>query len=257
LRISKIATASVLSLSVGTLGFATAASAGTTHARSHVHSVPSTVVPDGTVTISPSTQLVNGEVVQVTINFPTDPDGTVLNVGECSSHILTHQSVHECDNTDADSAHPTLNNHTATTPFTIRTGSSFHGDLAKRKCDPKPAHACYLVATDSKDPNSVVDSGFATLDFGKNTKTKLSGKKSIKAGSALKLKVVTSNTFHPSGKVVIKDGSKKVATLKEKASGTVKTTLKKLKKGKHKLSATYSGDSNNKTSKGKLTVTVH
>jgi predicted DNA-binding antitoxin AbrB/MazE fold protein len=253
LRLHKIATASVLALATaGALVATTATGAGAAASR---HATPA-VVPDGSAQVTPNNQLVDGEHVTIKITLPNDPDGTVLNVGECSTQILAHQSSDYCDNTPAHSAHPTLENHTATVNYTINMGSDFHPTKAGLKCDAKPANTCAIVVTDSLNAQDVVDSAYTPLDMGRVTHTSVSGKKHLKAGAKLKLTANTTKAFHPTGKVVFRDGKKKIKTVTEKATGVVKAVEKHMKKGKHKITATYSGDTNNRPSKGKLTVKV-
>ena len=75
-------------------------------------------------------------------------------------------------------------------------------------------------------------------------------------GAKLALTVKTSHGKAPTGTVTVKDGKKTIKKVKEKTTGVVKVVEKHMKKGKHKITATYSGDSNNKASKGTLKVTV-
>jgi hypothetical protein len=242
-----MAAASLLPLMVaGTVVAGTVAQAGA--------STRPSVVPNSTVTVTPSKNLINGQVVQVNMSgFNDDADGTTLFIVQCSFQVLTKQSTDYCA-VAAQSTTATTTNHAATAPLTIHTGAGFHPNKAGVKCDPK--NSCVVIVTDNMDPNQIVDSGFALIDLGKTTKTTVTGKKTLKAGGTLKLKAVTSGGSSPSGKVVFKDGKKTIKTVTEKASGVVKAKEKHMKKGKHKITATYSGDANNQGSKATLKVKV-
>jgi hypothetical protein len=248
LRINKIAAASLLSVLVSGIavaGVATQASAAP-HAPSFTF---------GSVSASPSKNLVDKQVISVHVSgFATDPDGTTLYVTECSPEIVAQQDPTDCDQTPAHVANPTTTGGAATTNFTVRTGTDFHPTKHGLKCDPK--NPCDLVVTDGTTLATTNWAAFTPLDFGKKTVTKVSGKKKLHAGAKLKLTVKTSHGKAPTGTVIVKDGKKVVKKVKEKASGVVKVVEKHMKKGKHKITATYSGDSNNKASKGALKVTV-
>jgi len=84
----------------------------------------------------------------------------------------------------------------------------------------------------------------------KLNKTKI--KKSKKAVATVQVKSVA--TPGPTGAVKIYNGKKviKSATLKASAKGTIKITLPKLKKGTHKIKATYVGNGVAKTSTSKV-----
>ena len=84
----------------------------------------------------------------------------------------------------------------------------------------------------------------------KLNKTKI--KKSKKAVATVQVKSVA--TSKATGTVKVYDGSKviKSATLKSSAKGTIKITLPKLKKGTHKIKATYAGNGVAKASTSKV-----
>ena len=81
-------------------------------------------------------------------------------------------------------------------------------------------------------------------------KTKI--KKSKRAVATIK--VTSAGTPTPTGGVKVYDGSKaiKSATLAASAKGTIKITLPKLKKGTHKIKATYAGNTVAKGSTSKV-----
>jgi hypothetical protein len=248
LRINKIAAASLLSVLVsGTVVAGAATQAGATPRA------PSFTF--GSVTASPKSNLVDKQVITAHVSgFATDPDGTTLYVTECSPLIVSQQDPTDCDQVMSHVANPTTTGGAATTKFTVRTGSDFVPTKHGLKCDPK--NPCDLVVTDGKTLATTNWAAFTPLDFGKKTVTKVTGKKKLHKGAKLKLTVKTSHGKSPTGTVTVKDGKKTVKKVKEKANGTVKVVEKHMKKGKHKITATYSGDSNNKASRGTLKVTV-
>jgi Bacterial Ig-like domain (group 3)/Neocarzinostatin family len=249
LKINKIAAGTALSVLASGLMIATATTgAGVAAAAQRAPSV----VPNATVTISPKSQLVDGEHVTVHMSGFNDPDGTTLHIGQCSFQIFQHQEEKYCGIT-AQGTTATTTGGAATTTFTVRT-KSWKPQKAGLKCN--PTNACDIIVTDNLDPSKVTYAGFAALDLGKKTKTTVSGKKKLKAGASLKLTSKTTNTFKPTGTVTFKDGKKTIKKVKESASGVAKVTEKHLKAGTHKITAVYSGDPNNKTSKGSLTVKV-
>jgi hypothetical protein len=86
--------------------------------------------------------------------------------------------------------------------------------------------------------------------------TKAKGPKSAKLGAVVTLKVKVSNDQSknggviPTGKLIVKDGKKKVAKGKLK-NGKAKIKVKGLHKGSHKLTVLYKGDSYDEKSKSK------
>lgn len=226
----------------------------------------------GTVTASPSSNLVDNQTITVHISgFGTDtgPE-TTLYVVECTPKIVSSGGdTSYCDQSDPTSPtqSPTVPEHvvkitdasngTATATFPVHTGSDWLGTHPGAKCDFN--NSCYVVVTDGQTEPTTNYAGFAPLTFKDTraaTKTKVTGAKKAKAGGKLKLTAKTTGGSALSGSVVFKDGSKKIKKVKETASGVVKAVEKKLKPGKHKITATYSGNSKNKGSKGTLKVKV-
>jgi hypothetical protein len=86
--------------------------------------------------------------------------------------------------------------------------------------------------------------------------TKAKGPKSATKGKVVTLKVKVSDDYSatggvvPTGKLIVKDGSKKVGKGKL-VNGKAKIKVKGLKAGKHKIVVTYKGDSFNAGSKSK------
>jgi hypothetical protein len=257
LRINKIAAGSLLAVvSSGSILLASA--------------TPASAVNFATATASPNSNLVQGQTITVTTSgFPASDVGGTMYVFECASQALATQDVSYCDTTVADS------NNTQTfvasgtgaggpSPFNVVTGSNFKPTHAGAACgfNSNPAatsNHCFVVVSDTAtqtDTTTVAPASISFKDTRSATKTKVSGPKKAKAGGKLKLKAKTTGGAALSGSVVFKDGKKKIAKVKEKASGVVKAVEKKLKPGKHKITATYSGNSKNKGSKGTLKVKV-
>lgn len=92
--------------------------------------------------------------------------------------------------------------------------------------------------------------------------TKAKAPKTAKKGAAVKVKITVTNEYSRTGgpavtgKVVLKDGKKKVGTATVRA-GQAKVVVKKLKPGAHKLVATYAGDTyTDKSASSAITITV-
>lgn len=212
----------------------------------------------GSVVGTPNKNLVDGQVVNVTISgFGTD--NGPLYVAECSPLILTAQDPSYCDQTPADVTVVNATNGAATTPFTVHTGANFHPTKPGLKCDFNDP--CYIVVTDGLTLDTTQYAGFQPVTFKDTrtvTSTKVKAKKKVKAGKTLKVTATTkpkgSSTASMTGTVVFKDGHKTFATKKEKAGGKVTAKLKHIKKGKHKITVSYSGDSNFQPSTGKVKV---
>jgi hypothetical protein len=111
----------------------------------------------------------------------------------------------------------------------------------------------------SANPTSI-----GSITLGKQVSTtKAKGPKSAKVGSVVTLKVKVTDEFSstggpiPSGKLIVKDGKKKVGKGTLDSHGKAKIKVKGLKVGSHKLKVFYKGDSYNQTSKSKaLKLTV-
>lgn len=84
--------------------------------------------------------------------------------------------------------------------------------------------------------------------------TKASSNSPVKKGAKAVLKAKVSAPNHkPTGKVLFKDGKKKLGSVKLNKKG-VAVLKKKLSKGKHKISMSYKGDGYTNKSSGKTTV---
>jgi hypothetical protein len=273
LRINKLAAATLLTvLGAGTLVATTGS--------------PASAYAFGVVSVSPSSNLVDNQMVTVTISgFGNDtgpatagcvPSGTqtcdtTLYVVECTPKVVsTGGDTTYCDQSDptAVGQSPTAPEHvvkitnasdgSATAQFPVHTGKDWLGPHAGAKCD--HADSCVIVVTDGTTAATTSWAGFKSVSFKDlraATKTTIKGKKSAKANSKVALAITTKHTKGTAkltGKVVVKDGSKKCATVREKASGKV-TAKCKIKSGKNKITAAFSGDAANyKPSTGKLTV---
>jgi hypothetical protein len=127
-----------------------------------------------------------------------------------------------------------------------------------------------LVTTGGPSPISATCTSASPTQLGsitlskQNSKTKVNGPKSAKAGSVVTLKVKVTNDqlkaggVVPSGKLIVKDGKKKVGKGKLDKKGKAKIKIKGLKAGSHKLVVFYKGDKYDVKSKSKalkLTVT--
>ena len=77
----------------------------------------------------------------------------------------------------------------------------------------------------------------------------------VKPGKSVKLSATSSGpAVTPTGQVVFKDGDKTLATKNLNSDGVASFKVKHLKKGKHKFTATYLGDTFNDTSTSKTVV---
>jgi hypothetical protein len=207
----------------------------------------------GVVTATPSKNLINGQAITVHASGFEDPDGTTLYVAECAPIIATDHDPADCDQRETSVKTPQTTGGEATALFHVETGSNFQSTKGGLKCDPK--NPCYVVVTDGLTAETTSYAGFAPLDFGKVTKTALTGKTSLKAGKTEKLTATVKKGFAATGKVIFKDNGKKIGKV-ALTDGVAKLAEKHVKKGTHKFTATYKGDSNNKASTGKLKVTV-
>jgi hypothetical protein len=232
---------------------------------------PAAAFQFGKVSVSPSKNLVNNDTVTVNISdFGNDTGpATTLYVVECTPKIVSPPNdPSHCDESDptAEGQPPTAPEHvvkitnatngSATAVFQVHTGANWLGKAPGDKCDAQ--NSCYVVVTDGQTAATTSWAGFAPVTFKDTravTKTKVKAPKSVKAGKTLKLKATTTGGTALSGKVTFKDGKKKIK-VKEKASGVVTAKEKHVKKGKHTITATYSGDSKNQPSSGKAKVKV-
>lgn len=119
-------------------------------------------------------------------------------------------------------------------------------------------HSLRLLTGSLKAGDVIRSVGSGDLAVGKATSTnslslnKTKIKKSKKAVATVTVKSV--GTPAPTGAVKIYDGKKviKSATLNASTKGTIKITLPKLKKGTHKITATYAGNAVAKASTSKV-----
>jgi hypothetical protein len=238
---------------------------GSASAHSAPSAHPSTATLSGTVVAKPGKNLVDNQTVQVTVKGVTeDTDPKGLYAAVCDPHILADQDSSWCDLTTTHvNENPAATSGSETISFTIFTGTDFKAKHKGAACD--FAHnggTCYIVVSNgpADEPGGPTSAGFTTIhykDLRATTKTKLKAKKTAKTGSKVLLTVTTTHkgTAKLSGSVLIKDGSKKCTKVKEKASGKV-TAKCKIKAGKNKFTAAFSGDKvNYKPSTGKATVT--
>lgn len=234
-------------------------------ASAHAHSAqPATATLSGTVTAKPAKNLVDAEVITLTVKNVTEdaaPQG--LYAAECDPHIINKQDSSWCDLTPADvNENPAATTGSEKIMFTVHTGAAFKAAHKGAACD--FAHnggSCFIVVSNgpATEPGGPTSAGFTTVkfkDLRSATTTKLKSKKTAKVGSKL---TVTATTKHKgsvklSGTVLFKDNNKKCAKVKETASGKVHAKCT-IKAGKNKITALYSGNQlNYKPSAGKETV---
>jgi hypothetical protein len=246
-------------LALGSL-FAMGGSASA-HARS---AQPSVATLSGTVTAKPAKNLVNAEVIKLTVkNVTEDATPKGLYAAECDPHIINKQDSSWCDLTPADvNENPAATSGSETIMFTVHTGAAFKAAHKGAACDfAHNASSCFIVVSNgpADEPGGPTSAGFTTVKFKDSrlaTTTKLKAKKTAKAGSKLTVVATTKHkgTAKLSGTVLITDNKKKCAKVKEKASGKVHAKCK-IKRGKNHIVAKYSGNKvAYKPSTGKKTV---
>jgi hypothetical protein len=251
LKINKLVAATVMPvLALGTI-VAMGSSASARPAR------PS-ISPTGVVKISPSKNIVQGTVITMHASGFNPAPGTMLYGIECDPRAVSTLNDKYCDINPKDAATPvpaTLGSGTLT--FKALTGKFFRPGIKGAACGfGVNENQCVFVVSDTKTPSDTTIAGFAFATF-KDTraasKTTLKGKKSAKANSKVTFKIATTGKGgKATGKVIVKDNGKKVATGKEKNG---KATVKfKIKKGKNKLTAAYAGSTLFKPSTGKATI---
>jgi hypothetical protein len=255
LRINKVAIATLTPvIALGTL----LAMGGSASA----HSRTPNLTPTAKVVVKPATSLQNLQVVTVKVSqMGATPNG--IHIAECDPRVATNnQDPNWCDLTDADVMNDdTALNGSATFQFTIHTGAAFLATHKGATCTfGQHGSSCYIVATNDLAPpqGKPTAAGLAPIKFKDTrptTKTTVKAPKKAKANSKVSFKVTTKvGKIKPTGTVTLKDGKKKIGSAKETASG--KVTIKgKIKSGKNKITATYSGDANYQPSTGKATVT--
>ena len=243
-------------MSVAVAGSLVAAAA--TPAAAQVH--PKFTIVSNGVTLTPATNLVNGQKVSLAIKgFTFKGKGeSPLYVAECNSGVVKF-GLSYCDSRVV--TLPDVKGGKAKTPFTIRAGAGFQPANPAAKCGfgLKP---CLIVVADNMDLSKVNLVAVATIGFKDTrpaTRTKVAAKKKVAAHKALLIRASTTHakgTAALSGKVTFFDNGKKIGAVKEKASGKVSLKHKFKKAGKQHIVAKYSGNKAYKPSKGKATVTV-
>jgi Bacterial Ig-like domain (group 3) len=228
--------------------------AGSAPAVAQVH--PNFTIVAGGVTVTPASNLVNGQKVNLAIKgFKSD---TTLYVAECNSGVVKN-GLSYCDSRVVTLTG--VKGGKASTPFTIRAGAGFQPANPAAKCA-FGLKACLIVVADNLDLSKVNLVAVATLAFKDTrpaTKTKVAAKKKVAAHKALVIRAVTTHakgTAALTGTVKFYDNGKKIGAVKEKASGKVSLKHKFKKAGKQHIIAKYSGNKAYKPSKGKATVTV-
>jgi Bacterial Ig-like domain (group 3) len=229
--------------------------AAATPAAAQVH--PNFNLVNGGATVTPATNLVNGQKVTVKIKgFKTD---TTLYVAECNGAGIEKNGLNVCDTRFVKLTG--VKGGKATTPFTIRAGAGFKATEPSAKCG-YTASSCLIVVADSLDLKTVNLAAVAGITFKDTraaTKTKVASKKKVAVHKTLVIRAVTTHakgTTALTGTVTFYDNGKKIGAVKEKASGKVSLKHKFKKAGKQHIVAKYSGNKAYKPSKGKATVTV-
>jgi hypothetical protein len=251
LRLNKLAAAALMPVvAFGSL----LAMGGSASAQSRV---PHAITPSGTAVVTPAKNLVDKQTVSVTESgLGSTPTG--LYAALCDPRVLSgSQNPNYCDVVPADGAQdPTATDGAGTFSFTIHDGADFKATAKGAECDfGSPSHECVIVVTNAPVNPTAASFAFVTFkDTRAASKTTIKGKKSAKANSKVSFKIATTGKGgKATGKVIITDNKKKVATVTEKAG---KATAKfKIKKGKNKLVASYAGNTIFKASAGKATIT--
>jgi hypothetical protein len=268
LRINKIAAATALAV----LTSGAAVASAETAANAATRSPNATLVGFGTAT--PATNLTNGQTISMSVTgFPAADAGQTMYVFQCAEKALSTLNQGYCDVNPDDSNNTAVfgastggSTVSGTATFKVLTGSSFKPTIAS-SCAFSPkasdeSNTCYVVVADSQDGTvaNVSPAGISFKDTRAKSFTAIKAPKTAKKGKTLKytVGVAGTSTAKATGKVTIKDGSKKIETDKIPSSGVLKVKVKekKISKGKHKLKATYPGDDNYKKSSAKVTVKV-
>jgi hypothetical protein len=252
LRIHKGAAAALLSVAVA--GSLVAASGAP--ALAGTRAKPASITGFGVVTVTPSKNLVNGQIVKVAASKFTG--ATKLYAAECSALAVKNVSEDYCDTTMADLKVVPASKGGATFSFKILTGSSMHPTKGPSCAWPQ---TCYLVVANGPTLATTTIVAFPKINFKDPrplTKTKVSAKKKVTAHKAVLIRAATTHkgTAALSGKVTFFDNGKKIGAVKEKASGKVSLKHKFKKAGKQHIVAKYSGNKSYQPSHGKATVTV-
>jgi Bacterial Ig-like domain (group 3) len=224
------------------------------------------ILPSGTMTVTPNKNLVDGEKVTVKVSGiggggpNSTPNG--IYVGQCDSRAAAGtQDPTWCDRNLADGANndaDTDGSGTFTLTIHTHTGVDFLATHPGANCSYSAAgHACILVA--ANDPTAPTEAALAYLYF-KNpaVATTTSVKASVnkaKAGTNVAFVAKVVHKGKVTGKVTFFDNGKKFAVVKLASTGLAKAKHK-IAVGANKITASYAGDVNNKSSKSKpVTVT--
>jgi hypothetical protein len=204
--------------------------------------------PVAEATGTPHANLQSGDVITVSVTgFPAN---AVVAGVQCDERVLTGDPAY-CDATNV-AVITTDATGAGTADFTVKAGADFVSANGMGVCDAQ--HACEL-ALQSQGATPAV-TALLGLSFGAKTKTAVtSAKKKYAAGKSARIKVAVTggSVAQPTGKVVVKDNGKVVASMALPASGRVKVT-RKLSKGTHKITARYAGDTAFAASSGSVTL---
>lgn len=204
--------------------------------------------------------VITGDLTGFTAGYTANQGNTL--VVECDQQAIKYLNdpsgaLNYCDTNTLQDI-PVDANGNGTAPITVIAGASY-SDNAGGKCDGN--NPCFLaVASDI----SFTQVGYTTLTFDSSvttpraqTTTVVSAPKTGKAHHKVTVKAITSSAVARgngfTGHVTFFDNGKKLGTVTEKASGTVSHAVK-LVKGKNKVVAKYSGDSNHTASSGKAVI---
>jgi Big-like domain-containing protein len=207
----------------------------------------------GSVKATPAAHLVDGQSISLKVaGFGT---ATTAYVIQCDQRVTSSQDQTYCDQTPAHVGVQPLTDGAATFDYTVHAGAGFGATHTGARCD--ALHPCELIVSDTptNPPNTVA---ITEVDFGWATRTVVYSRTTVKAHHDVTFTAVTTRAkgnVAPTGKVVFRDNGTKFATVTETSFGIVKA-VHKMSKGKHTITATYSGDSLFDTSHGKETVKV-
>lgn len=232
-------TAAVMAVATGAAVMTMAAPAGAATAPS--------------VSASPHTNLVNGQMVTVTAKGFTHAPKTGATAAECSKAALKSKSISDCDISSATNV-PVDSKGDGTAKFKILTGSNY-SDANGGKCGGN--NACIIVVIDAIPTTQEAAAGISFKGAKLVTKTTVLSKKTVTKGKKL---TITAKTTHGSAKltgtVTFTANGKKLAKVKETKSGRVSIHHRFKKAGKYKIKATYSGSKAYKGSSGTRKITV-
>lgn len=206
----------------------------------------------GTAEASPNAHLMSNQEITVTLGgFP--PNTAVYGV-QCDQRVLTTGDTGYCDVSNV-AVLQTDDNGAGTGTFTVHSGADYASANGQGVCDAQ--NSCDLAfSTQGQQPEET--QAVAPIEFGAATTTNAGpAHRTATQGKALKLAVTVSSEAEgtPTGTVVVKDGSKTLATKPLSSEGTARVRVK-LAPGKHKLKVRYSGDPSFTGSRDAVTVTV-